>query len=112
LAALDGPIKRITIKSGYEKIPPKLVTQISGDFTTAYQLKTQINKINEDVTELKAFKLQVLVVIVVLAAILFPVLKERIVEMFSQSREQSFHSIPAPTSTPNGAHDPSATSPP
>jgi dCTP deaminase len=112
LAALDGPIKRITIKSGDEKIPPKLVTQISGDFTTAYQLKTQLNKIKEDVTELKAFKLQVLVVIVVLAAILFPVLKERIVEMFSQSREQSFHSIPAPTSTPNGAHAPSATSPP
>ncbi len=83
LAMLDQPIARQELKTGYDGIPTNLVTQISGDFTTAYQVKIQLDKIREDVANLKAFKLQVAVIIVLLAAILFPVLKDRVVDIFS-----------------------------
>src|SRR5208282_5605874 len=54
LAALDEPIKRKELKRGHERISPKLVTQLSGDFTTAYQVKTQLDTIKDDVAKLKA----------------------------------------------------------
>jgi len=89
LASLDQPIKRQTFKNGYDGIPPNLVTQISGDFTTAYQVKTQLDKVKEDVAELKAFKLKAAVIVslltVVFTAILFPIIKDRVIEIFSST---------------------------
>lgn len=85
LANLNAPIRRGQLRVGYDRIPPKLVTQIAGDFTTAYQVKIQLDKIREDVAGLKAFKLQVAVVLLALAAILFPILKERLTDIFAPS---------------------------
>jgi dCTP deaminase len=83
LAKLDAPIRREKLKVGYDGIPPKLVTQIAGDFTTAYQVKTQLDNIREEVAHLKAFRLQMAAILVALAAVLFPILKERLTQMFS-----------------------------
>jgi dCTP deaminase len=87
IADLDQAIARRDPKKGYEDIPTSLITQISGDFTTAYQVKTQLDQIREEIANLNAFKLKAAVVIgsimVVLGAILFPILKERIADIFS-----------------------------
>src|SRR5215831_3235262 len=54
LADLDQPVTATSRKNGYEGIPSRLINQISGDFTTAYQVKKQLDEIRDDVTKLKA----------------------------------------------------------
>jgi dCTP deaminase len=83
LASLDRPIKRTTLKLGYDRIPPTLINQISGDFTTAYQVKTQLDKIKEDVAKLRAFKYYVATILAALGLILFPIIKDRIGALLS-----------------------------
>jgi dCTP deaminase len=59
LADLDHNISREVIKEGYANIPSTLINPISGQFTTAYQVKEQLDSIKEDVTKLKEFRLYV-----------------------------------------------------
>ena len=101
LAFLDQPIKRKTLTRGYEHIPPHIVTQISGDFTTAYQVKTLIDKVKDDVASLKAFNLNAAIVlaalVVLLGVIIFPIAKERFIQLFSLSGsdcQSSAHLLP------------------
>jgi dCTP deaminase len=97
LAALDSSIKRTERKSGYDRIPPTLVTQISGNFTTAYQLKTELDKIKEDVAKLKAFKYYAAAILAVLGLILFPIIKDRIIALFVANPPAVTQVAPAPS---------------
>lgn len=85
MASLDGPISRKEMRQGYNDIPPELITQISGDFTTAYQVKTQLDGIKEEINKLKAFRTHALVVLTLVAALLFPIIKDRLVDLFSNA---------------------------
>ena len=77
------------MKEGYNSIPTSLVTQISGDFTTAYQVKKQLDAIKEDVVKLNAFKYYVAGIIALLGIVLFPIIKERVIEIFSSTPAQT-----------------------
>jgi dCTP deaminase len=111
MASLDGPISRKELRKGYDDIPSELITQISGDFTTAYQVKSQVDKIKEDVAELKAFKLRAAVIVglvtLAFSAILFPILKERVVEILFHSK-LSVSDLPKPTPPSAGTAHPGA----
>jgi dCTP deaminase len=103
LATLDASIKRKVLKLGYDKIPPTLINQISGDFTTAYQVKIQLDKIKEDIATLKAFKYYVAAILTALGIILFPVIKDRIVILFGPGPSTSTQMSPAPSSSTNSS---------
>jgi hypothetical protein len=89
MASLDAPISRTELRKGYDDIPPELITQISGDFTTAYQVKTQLDGIKEEISKLKAFKTQALVVLTLVGALLLPVIKDRLVDLLSNATKGS-----------------------
>jgi len=78
MASLDAPISRTQVRQGYEDIPSELITQISGDFTTAYQVKKQMDSIAEDVTNLKAFRVYLIGFIALMLAVLAPIIRDRI----------------------------------
>jgi dCTP deaminase len=99
LADLDGPITRTAVKFGYQNIPSSLVNQISGQFTTAYQLREQIDSIKTDVTTLKEFRLYALVILGVIAVILYPTLQDQIKSFFAQHRPTA-QTIPLPAQSP------------
>jgi dCTP deaminase len=61
LADLNAPISRTKVITGYKDIPSKLITPISGKFTTAYQLEKEVDTLKDDIANLKAFRLQALV---------------------------------------------------
>ncbi len=82
LADLDQAISRSSVKSGYQNIPSRLVNQISGQFTTAYQVKEQLDSIKEDVTKLKSFRLYVLVFLGLIGLAFFPTIRDNIVALF------------------------------
>lgn len=109
MASLDERIARQASKQGYDGIPPSLVTQISSDFTTAYQIKTDLDKVREDIAALKVFKLYaslvVSVCIVVFTTIIFPILKDRVTQIFSQSTLDAPHSLVTPTVQPQPSLD-------
>src|SRR5258708_19367215 len=86
LADLDQAISRSSVKSGYQNIPSRLVNQISGQFTTAYQVKEQLDSIKEDVTKLKSFRLYVLVFLGLIGLAFFPTIRDNIVALFSSHR--------------------------
>lgn len=71
-------------KSGYENIPSEMVTKISGNFTTAYQVQKQVNEMKDDIAALKAFKLHAVIVLTVAAALLLPVFKETITKLIQE----------------------------
>jgi dCTP deaminase len=89
LADLDGNIIRKTVKVGYENIPSKLINQISGQFTTAYQVKSQMDAIKSDVADLKAFKLHVMIVIALIGLLLFPTIRDRLIAIFNTPPSES-----------------------
>jgi dCTP deaminase len=101
LATLDKPIKRTEIKEGYTDIPPELITQISGNFTTAYQVKTQLDAIRADVMDLKAFKLYLTAILTAVGIILFPIIKDRLDSVLSI--KPTTQSQPPATSEPSAA---------
>jgi dCTP deaminase len=108
LASLDQPVRRKEIKTGYDHIPPKMVTQISGDFTTAYQVKTQLEDIKDDVTKLKAFRLYLLAFIGVMLVILGPIIKDRVEILFSSKSSilTLDNRLPQPSVVPSGPGSP------
>lgn len=105
MASLDAPIRRKEVRKGYYDIPPELITQISGDFTTAYQVKKQMDEIKDDVTQLKAFRLYLLTFITVMLVILAPIIKDRIEVLLSSKpvapKSDNLTSSPVGQSAPN-----------
>jgi dCTP deaminase len=78
LTDLDGPIARTTTKVGYDSIPTKIVNQISGQFTTAYQLKEQIDSIDKEVANLNAYKNYASLVFAFVVLILLATFKDQL----------------------------------
>ncbi|MBB5666172.1 dCTP deaminase [Rhizobium leguminosarum] len=86
LADLDQRIKRATPKIGYDSIPAKLISAISGNYTTAFEVneslrkaKDEIDKLRNDIIDLKSFKTQMYVVFGILVLIFGPTIKDRVV---------------------------------
>jgi dCTP deaminase len=105
LADLQGPISRTSLDGGFKDIPSKLITPISGKFTTAYQLEKEINTLKDDIANLKAFKLQALVFLAIATTLLLPVFKDTFVKLLDSvpvSRSDSSLPVPAlpPTQPP------------
>jgi dCTP deaminase len=85
LADLHGAISRKELIEGYKDIPSKLITPISGKFTTAYQLEKQIDTLKADIATLKAFRLQAVVVLTIALALLLPTFKETVFKLLDQT---------------------------
>jgi dCTP deaminase len=73
IANLDKPIRNTEPKIGYDKIDPKLITAISGNYTTAFELneiirylRIEVDETKLKVTTLEATRLQLIVLIAVL----------------------------------------------
>jgi dCTP deaminase len=77
---------------GYSEIPSDMVTKVSGNFTTAYQVQKQVNGMKDDIAALKAFKLQAIVVLAIAGALLIPAFKDTIATLFQ--RPPAAHQIP------------------
>ncbi|MGM4925228.1 dCTP deaminase domain-containing protein [Tardiphaga sp. 804_B3_N1_9] len=84
MAELKGPISRTTVVKGHHDIPSKLITPISGRFTTAYQLEQRLDAIKEDVANLKAFRATALVILTFAGALLLPTFKDTVVKLWNQ----------------------------
>jgi dCTP deaminase len=82
LADLSGPIDRTKLTHGHQEIPSKLITPISGKFTTAYELEKQIDTLKEDITNLKAFKTHATALLLIAGALLIPAFKDTIAKLF------------------------------
>jgi dCTP deaminase len=80
LADLHEEISRKQIKKGYVDLPSKNINQISGKFTTAYQVEKHLEDLKSEINELKAFKTQALIVLTLVGALLIPTLKDTIVK--------------------------------
>ncbi|GLK56473.1 dCTP deaminase [Methylopila capsulata] len=78
IADLDRPSTRTEYKKGHYNIPSKLINQISGDFTTAYQLSEQIKSARKDIDELKSFNFYSKIIIGLLLLVLSPYIKSTI----------------------------------
>jgi dCTP deaminase len=102
LADLHGKTSKQQVKHGYNDIPPKLINQISGKFTTAYQLEKEIHKLKEDIAALKAFKLHATVVLTIAGALLLPTLADTIGKFFQHAppAAQSTLTPPNPSAKP------------
>jgi dCTP deaminase len=98
LADLDGPIRRLILKEGYYDIPPTLINQISGDFTTPYQLKEQIDKLKSDVADLKSYKLYAVLLIGLIALVFAPEIKTRVMAWITAGPPQA--TAPPPAARP------------
>lgn len=92
LADLDQQISQPNVSHGYDGIPSKLVNQISGDFTTAYQLKKKVDELREDVTKLKAFRLYLIAIVGFFVFIFANVIKDRLSDLFKDSPKPSVQS--------------------
>ncbi|TFV39820.1 dCTP deaminase domain-containing protein [Bradyrhizobium niftali] len=105
LAELKGPIDRTKVIKGYRDIPSKLITPVSGKFTTAYQLERELDALKEDISNLKAFRTSALVIITIAGALLLPTFKDTVVKLWNQPpmteiRGQLGNSTPSPPSKP------------
>jgi dCTP deaminase len=110
LADLHNEVSKKEIKPGYKDIPSKHINQISGKFTTAYQLEKQIDKLKEDIAALKAFKLQAFIVLTVATALLLPTLRDTVVKFFQDAPSITHSAAPALPPTPT--NQPSSSKPP
>ena len=68
---------------GYDHIPAQMVTQISGEFMTAYRVSQELKKTQEDVQSLKVFRLYGVMILAVVTAILLPFIKEGLVVYYN-----------------------------
>jgi dCTP deaminase len=59
LADLTEGESRRSNSNGYDHIPPHLVSQISSEFTTAYQVKTELDTIKDEIHQLKLWRLYI-----------------------------------------------------
>jgi dCTP deaminase len=76
IAALDKPMQRTTWKTGHEHIPSQMISAISGDFTTAYQLADKLKKAEDDIVQLKSFRVYFTALLGVLLILVSPFLKD------------------------------------
>ncbi|WP_421445724.1 dCTP deaminase domain-containing protein [Agrobacterium tumefaciens] len=104
LADLDQPISRTTPKKGYDNIPSKLISAISGNYTTAFEVNESLKKTRDDldkmrneIIELKSFKTHMYVVFGVLALVFGPTIKDRVLALMPQERKAHFASPASPT---------------
>ena len=81
LADLDSGTKPEGKKS-YLEIPSEMVTKVSGNFTTAYQVQKQVEELREEVTGLKTFRLYAMVIIGIVTLFLIPTLKDNFFRIF------------------------------
>lgn len=89
IAPLDQPASRTEYKVGYYEIPSKLVNQISGEFTNAYQLAEKLKAAQEDIVHLKSFRVYTMAIIGVVLALMSPFLKDAIVRIYDTLKPQS-----------------------
>lgn len=111
LADLHADISKKVIKKGFDDIPSKYINQISGKFTTAYQLEKQIDALKDDIAGLKAFKLQAVVILTIATALLLPTIRDTVVKFFQESPSVT-RSNPAAAPSPIGPTLPSPAQPP
>jgi dCTP deaminase len=71
-------------KNGYEHIPSDMITKISGNFTTAYQVQKQVNGMKQEIAALNAFKLHAVVVLALAGALLIPVFKTTLAKLIQE----------------------------
>jgi dCTP deaminase len=82
LADLNESISRKEMKKGYNDLPSKNINQISGKFTTAYQVEKHIDELREEINDLKAFKTQAVIVLTIAAALMIPLIKDSVSKVF------------------------------
>jgi hypothetical protein len=91
----DVPLRN---KGSFHEIPAEMVTKISGNFTTAYQVQKQTNEIKNDMTqmktdigELKSFRTYVYLIIGLMAIFLFPTIRDSLINLLKErpATEQS-----------------------
>jgi Magnesium chelatase, subunit ChlI len=82
LADLHEDISKKKIKQGYDDLPSKNINQISGKFTTAYQVEKHLEELKEEISALKAFKTLALIVLTIAGALLIPTFKEAVTKIF------------------------------
>ncbi|WP_181178154.1 deoxycytidine triphosphate deaminase [Mesorhizobium sp. B4-1-3] len=73
---LDKKMQRTAWKVGHDKIPASMITAISGEFTTAYQLAEKLKVAQEDIVQLKSFKVYLTAILAVLFILITPFLKD------------------------------------
>ena len=100
LADLHGPIDRTKLEYGHTDIPSKLITPISGKFTTAYELEKQLDTLKEDITNLKAFKTHATALLLLAGALLIPAFKDSMTKLFDHPALTSAQSPSPPASPP------------
>ncbi len=107
LADLSAPTSRTNPISGYKDIPSKLITPIAGKFTTAYQLekevdnlKDKITELNDEIANLKAFKLHASVILVIAGMLLLPAFKDTIVRLLDRTPISNSSTSSLPTNEP------------
>ncbi len=76
IANLDQPASKFPTGRGFQEIPSRLVTSISGNFTTAFELKQDVETLKSDVSALKSNKWQMLIFIALLALFLSGFLRD------------------------------------
>jgi dCTP deaminase len=76
IANLDQPASTFPTGRGFKEIPGRLVTSISGNFTTAIELKQDVERLKSDVSSLKSNKWQMLIFIGLLALFLSGFLRD------------------------------------
>jgi len=76
IANLDRPATPFPAGKGFNEIPGKLLTSISGNFTTAFELKKDVESLKSDVSALKSNKWQMLIFIALLALFLSGFLRD------------------------------------
>ncbi|ESW67740.1 hypothetical protein X771_13520 [Mesorhizobium sp. LSJC277A00] len=95
IADLDKKMQRTEWKTGYDKIPSNMITAISGEFTTAYQLAEQLKTAKADIVELKNFRLYATTIATVALLVLSPYIKSTLDKLFIFQPTQSSTSAPA-----------------
>ncbi|MEI9408592.1 dCTP deaminase domain-containing protein [Mesorhizobium salmacidum] len=73
---LNERMQRTAWKVGHDKIPASMITAISGEFTTAYQLAEKLKVAQEDIVQLKSFKVYLTALLAVLFILISPFLKD------------------------------------
>lgn len=100
LAELSAPIPRTKLIVGYKDIPSKLITPISGKFTTAYQLEQEVDTLKDDITKLKAFRLQALVFLALATPIILAALSFVVRDMYRYVKDSPALTRPSGNSLP------------
>ena len=102
LAELKGPISSKVQKNGYQDIPSKYISNISGNFTTAYQVAQQLDSIKDDVSRLKEFRLYAAVIMAAIALSVWPTIQRNVTDLLIDKPELGVTDEAMPTTTQDG----------